>query len=117
MTYILKTIIADRYNLIPVNDVFRGLYLLKQKSEIDVIIVDFDHQPKECIDFILHTHTSKLYTQSLIVLSNVENKKNFQSLFDKRVHNCFIKPFDPTKVLYCINELMISISESKILKQ
>ena len=117
MTFLLKTTIADLYNLIPVNDVFKALYLIKQKNEIDIIIVDIDNQTKECIDFILHTHTSKLYNQSLIVLSNTENKKIFQSLFEKRVHKYFIKPFNPIQVLKCINELMISLSKSKTLKQ
>lgn len=117
MTHILKTILDDSYHFLTVEDIFKGMCLLKQKNEIDIIIVDIDYQTKESIDFLLHIYTSKLYNPSVIVLSKVENKKHLDLLTEESVYEYFIKPFNPIQLLNCINKLMASISMSQILKQ
>ncbi|MDQ6761218.1 MAG: hypothetical protein M3015_01160 [Bacteroidota bacterium] len=117
MTHILKTTLGYSYHLISVEDIFKAMYLLKQKREIDIIIIDIDYQIKESIDFVLHVCTSKLYNQSLIVLSNLENKKHLHLLPQGSVYEYFIKPFDPIQLLHCINKLMTSISMSQISQQ
>lgn len=105
MNYILKTVLANLYQLIIVEDVFLGMHLLKQKQDIDLIIIDVDYQTKEIVDMILHIDSSKIYKKPIIVLSGTENQQLNNSLIDSRVHASFTKPFNPLEMLGCINKL------------
>lgn len=117
MSYLLKTIIENSYDLTTVNDVFSGTYLLKKGNEIDIIIIDLDYQTKEGIDFILHIRTSKIYNQHLIILSNEENHESIEPLLNGSGYNYFVKPFNPINLSNRVNDLMISKALSKVLKQ
>ncbi len=117
MAYLLKTITHNLYNLIAVNDVFSGIHLLKQKNEIELIIIDIDYQTKESIDFILHIRSSKLYNQYQIILSSEQNHRIIEPLIKGSRYNYFIKPFNPIQLGSRINDLMITKAISKVSKQ
>lgn len=106
MNFLLQTILAKRYKLITVSDVFHGMYQLKHHSDIDLIIIDMDYQAQENKDFICHIKTSRLYSRPVIVLSS--NKSNeIDGLFaETKVYTHFIKPFNPLELERCISELM-----------
>ena len=92
--------------------IFQGMHLLRQKQNIDLIIIDIDFQTKESIDFILHINSSKVYNKPVIVLSSIQNPKTNEAEIEAQVYDYFIKPFSPIDLLKSISELTLTASAS-----
>jgi len=112
MSYLLQTVIGNIHKLVITEDVFQGMHQLKHKQNINLIIIDIDHQTKESIDFIQHINSSKLYNKPVIVLSNVQNKKSNEAVIETIVFKYFIKPFSPIELIHSIDKLVMSSSLS-----
>lgn len=112
MSYLIRTVLGNLFQLIIVEDVFHGMHRLKYKKDINLIIIDIDYQTKESIDFILHINSSKLYNKPLIVISSVQNQKTNEAVIEANVYDYFIKPFNPIELVDSINELILSASVS-----
>lgn len=105
MNYLIKTVLANLYKLIIVEDVFLGMHLLKQIKNIDLAIIDLDNQTKESIDLILHINSSKIFNIQIIALCSVENKQADTIAIADQVYASLIKPFNPIELLNRINKL------------
>jgi DNA-binding response OmpR family regulator len=104
MNYVLKTVLAEKYNLICVQDAFQGMSVLKEKKNIQCILVDIDYQTEQNIDFIQHLKNSFLYQCFIIVLSST--KEIDDSIMNANVHDVFIKPFNPSELKKSIDDVM-----------
>jgi DNA-binding NtrC family response regulator len=112
MSYLLQTVIGNKHKLVITEDVFQGMHQLKHKQNINLIIIDIDHQTKESIDFIQHINSSKLYNKPVIVLSDVQNQKLNEAVIEATVYDYFIKPFSPIELKKSIDKLALSLSLS-----
>lgn len=109
MNYLLKTVVSHQYGLITVDNVFRGMHLLKENKEIDLVIVDIDFQTKEAIDLILHIHSSRLYTQHVFALYSPQHYKANESTLKHCVYEHFKKPFNPIEIVKAIDKINTSM--------
>ncbi len=106
MNYLLKTGFSDKYKVITVANVFDALQELKRNEKIEMILVDIDHQTEECVDFVQHLNSSRLYSCSVIILGSSQNRELAKILSaNKDVHDAFIKPFDPLNLSRSIDDL------------
>lgn len=109
MNYLIGTVLSSFYKLTIVEDVFHGMLLLKQKKDFQLIIVDLDYQTKDTMDFILHINSSKLYNQRIIVLSGAQNFRTHEQALKSRIHERFIKPFNPIDLVNAIDKINVQI--------
>ena len=107
MNYLVRTVLSGLYQLVIVEDVFLGMHLLRQKLDINLVVIDIDYQTKESIDLILHINSSKIYNRPVIVLSSLENQQRYRSLMEARVYGHFVKPFNPIELVNSIDKLNI----------
>ena len=108
MNYLLQTVLSERYNMIPVSDVFQGMHEIKKRKVIELIIIDVDYHTEENWDFIQHIKTSGLYQDiPVIVLITDESKRTSGKLTEAKVDNFFYKPFSPLDIIRTIDELML----------
>jgi DNA-binding NtrC family response regulator len=96
MNYVLKTVMAGKYNLVAVQDAFQAMAVLREKKGIQCILIDIDYQTQQNIDFIQHLKNSYLYQCPIIVLSS--NKEIDDSIMNANVQDVFIKPFNPSEL-------------------
>jgi response regulator RpfG family c-di-GMP phosphodiesterase len=105
MNYLIKTVLGPLFHLIIVEDVFFGMLMLKQKQDINYVLIDIDYQTKESIDFILHIHSSTIYKKPVFVLLSTSNQKVKELLTEGSVAAYFIKPFNPVDLINRINSI------------
>ena len=108
MNYLLQTVLSNHYKLVPVADVFQGMYELKRNEEIALVIADVDYNTQESCDFIHHIKTSGLYNKPVIVLTSDKSKNTTDKIAETDVYAIFIKPFNPVDLVKTINELIIA---------
>lgn len=113
MNYLLKTVLSDRYEFLPVPDVFEAVNELKKREEIDLIIIDVDYSTEENWDFIEHINTSRLHQKPLIVLMSDKTKRTDERMATEKVYDFFFKPFSPPDLLRVIDRIMIPKTISK----
>lgn len=104
MTYLLQTVLSKQNQLVLVDDVFYGMHVLKHQEDVSLIIIDIDYQVKECINFIHHIESSKLYNRPLIILLSGENQKVKDFVVERGSYNCFLKPFSPMELAEEVSE-------------
>jgi DNA-binding response OmpR family regulator len=103
---ILLTTVSGKYTLIPLPNVFQGLHELKRKDAIHLVLIDFDDQGSNCLDFVQHITSSWLYNRPIIVLSsNIDDAKREQFL-NAGVRTLINKPFNPIELVKKIDELV-----------
>lgn len=109
MNYLLQTVLFHKYWLICVNDVFNGMYEIRNSKRIDLIIVDLDYQKKENLDFINHIKTSSLYNVPLVILASEDNQTVVENLsLTITIDKYFVKPFNPIDLSHSIDQLLLS---------
>ena len=99
MNYLLKTILEKAYQFVPANDVFQGMYYLRTKKEIRVLIVDLDYQPQQGWELIEHIKSSRLYQMPVIVLATDNTELLRQKCYELEVDEIFFKPFNPADLI------------------
>ena len=109
MNYLLQTVISDRYDFIPASDVFQGINELKNRPEIELIIIDVDYHTPDSWNFIQHIKTSGIYQdKQIIVLINGESKRVNEKTPEAKNYNFFYKPFSPLDMIKTIDEMMLT---------
>lgn len=104
MNYVLKTTVVDKYRVTTVQDAFQAMTVLKDKKDIQCILIDIDYQTEQNINFIQHLKNSYLYQYPIIVLSS--SKEIDDSIMNANVHDVFIKPFHPSELKKSIDDVM-----------
>jgi DNA-binding response OmpR family regulator len=105
MSYILESIMDEKFDVIAVDDVYSASEKLKRRKDIRTIIIDIDHSTNEVWDFIHHIKTSKFYNRPIIVLtSDKSNQTNLQAK-EAKIRYLLYKPFAPAEIMNQINEI------------
>jgi DNA-binding NtrC family response regulator len=94
--------------MIPVSDVFQGMYEIKKRKEVELIIVDVDYHTQENWDFIQHIKTSGLYQDIPVIVLMTDESKRMSGKMAESVYNFFYKPFSPLDIIRTIDELMFT---------
>jgi|GEM_PF-6990780 len=94
MNYLIKTVLSPKYNILLVNSVFDATTKIRAEKNINLLIVDVDHQPQESYDFINHISSSSIYRIPVIVLHTV-NKDILEKNLEGNYYKSFQKPFNP----------------------
>jgi DNA-binding response OmpR family regulator len=103
---VLLTIVSGKYVLIPLSDVFQGLYELRRKEAINLVLIDMDGQDSTCMDFVHHVSSSWLYRRPIIVLGSEIDELTREQLLDAGVRVMITKPFNPVELVRKIDELI-----------
>ena len=103
MSFLLQTIVGEKFDLIAVGNVFHGMSVIRKNRNIETIIVDLDFEPEEAWALINHIKTSKLYDLQVYVLSSVNNQKIQQNCLHYGIEEIFLKPFNPLEILRALN--------------
>ena len=106
MNYLLQTVLSDRYNFISATDVYQGIHELKNREEIELIIIDLDFHTEESWDFIQHIKTSGLYHDKPIIVLLSKGQKVNGTPVTSQVYDFFYKPFSPLDFIKTIDEVM-----------
>lgn len=104
---ILITIVAGKYTLIPLSNVFQGLHELRKKEAINLVLIDMDNQHTACLDFVQHVTSSWLYNRPIIVLASNMDETKKEQLLNAGVRVFINKPFNPVELVRKIDELVI----------
>lgn len=104
MNYLIVTILDNLFYIVIADDILEAMNFLRKRKEISFIIIDIDHQTKECIDFIQHIHSSTLYKRPVIGLVSGKNQKLTESVYPY-LYACFVKPFNPVELIQCVNSI------------
>ena len=102
MNYLLRTIFEKEYRLLPVADVFEGMYHLKTNKKISALIVDIDYQSQQGWELIEHIKSSILYDLPVIVLTTDNNELLQKKCYELEVDEIFFKPFNPVDLIATI---------------
>jgi two-component system, chemotaxis family, chemotaxis protein CheY len=107
MNFLLQTVLSDRYQFLPVSDVYAGMNELKRRDEITLIIIDLDYHTQENLDFVQHIQTSGIYQDiPVIILRSDDNAGLYQKEDLSDRYDFFYKPFSPIDLVSRINELV-----------
>lgn len=107
MNNVISTIVANSYQIVTSDNVFYAMQLLKDKPAIALIIIDIDSQTKESVEFIRHISSSKVYCKPCIVFSNLQSRNEIEAIVQTKLHDHFLKPFDPMELVKSIGKLGI----------
>ena len=99
MNLVLKNIFNKDYVFYPAGDVFTGFTFLKEISSIELIVIDFDEQCIDCLDFIHFVLSSKIYKKKMIVLVRKDQLSTLGSLRQEESVQIIIKPFSPSVLI------------------
>lgn len=108
ISYLLNTVLADRYDLITVSDVYAAIQKLKDNGSISLIIADTDNSGNDIWDFIEHISSSCLYNKPVIILSSDRTNEIEVKAKKSRVIEMFWKPFSPPDMVRKIDSIMTS---------
>jgi DNA-binding response OmpR family regulator len=107
MNYLLKTVLSNKYEFITTSDVFQGIHELKNRQEIDLVMIDVDYDPQESWNFIQHIQTSGLYQDvPVIVFVSKGSKALVESKLGFEADHFFYKPFSPMDVIKAVDALV-----------
>ena len=99
MNFLIETILSPKHKVVLAPDVFTGMQVLRNRSSVDVIIVDVDDHSTEALEFIYHVRNSRLYSDcTLISLRSQlipENNSDILQCIDR----IFYKPFSPEQLM------------------
>lgn len=109
MNYLLKTILANDYQFIPVEDVFHGMYHLRANKQLHALVVDLDYQTQQNWEMIEHIKSSRLYQIPVIVLATENTETLRQKCYELEVDEIFFKPFNPMDLIAAIKNT-VSVS-------
>ncbi|MFM1795302.1 MAG: hypothetical protein RL642_1687 [Bacteroidota bacterium] len=99
MNLVLKNIFNKDYIFYPSADVYTGFTLLKEISGIELIVIDFNEQCIDCLDFIHFILTSKIYKKKIIVLVDKDQLSSLGSLRQDESVQIILKPFSPSALI------------------
>lgn len=108
ISYLLNTVLADRYDLITVSDVYAAMQKLKDNESISLIIADTDNGGTDIWDFIEHISSSCLYKKPVIILSSDRTKETESKAKKSKVVEMFWKPFSPPEMVRKVDSIMTS---------
>ena len=114
MNYLLRTILGKEYSFVPVDDVFQGMFQLRTRQNIELLIVDIDFQPQQSWEFINHIKTSKLYEIPVMVLTTLNNQSIQQKCYEVAIDEIFVKPFDPVELISSVRSIIASREFSNV---
>lgn len=106
MNFLLQTVLSDEYNIISIDDVFQGMFELKHREGIDLIILDIDYDIEESWGFIHHIKSSWLFQRPIIALTSDESEITSNKLSRAKVDDYFYKPFSPMELKRTVDELI-----------
>jgi response regulator RpfG family c-di-GMP phosphodiesterase len=108
MNFLFQTVLAGKYKVIPVGDVYQGMSELKRKEDIRLILIDLDYHTPEAWEFIQHIQTSGLYQDMPVVVLASKNDRRHEGLDLSKIYNLFYKPFSPVDIVSRIDELVFT---------
>ena len=105
MNFLLETVLGPKHTVELVSDVVRGMQILKNRNKVDVIILDIDNNTPEILEFIYHVKSSRLYSNSeiLVIGTNAKIEANITEL--QSVTKIFPKPFSPELLVDYVTNL------------
>jgi two-component system, chemotaxis family, chemotaxis protein CheY len=108
MNFLFQTVLAGKYKVLPVADVYQAMSELKRREDIRLILIDLDYHTQEAWEFIQHIQTSVLYKDMPIVVLASKNDRRHEGLDLSKVYNLFYKPFSPVDIVNRIDELVMA---------
>ena len=108
MHYLFQTIFKDEFKLIPVKDVISGMYHLRTNKNVELIIIDIDHEQEQSWEMIHHIKTSKLYDLPVIILTSNNNDTVRNKCYELGIDEVFFKPFNPVDLIAAVKSLQTS---------
>lgn len=105
MNFLLQTILSETYTVLVAKDVYDGMQLLRNRSNIDTIIIDIDNDTAENLEFVYHIKSSRLFSQcKILVLGSITKvEANLDEL--SGVDKIFHKPFSPQTLMESIKKI------------
>ncbi|MCB0774992.1 MAG: response regulator [Chitinophagaceae bacterium] len=108
ISFLLHTVLADRYELITVSDAYSAMMQIKSNESISLIIADIDNGGNDIWDFIEHIGTSYLYNRPVMLLSSNRTKEIETKAMRSGVVETFWKPFSPPDMVRKVDSIMTS---------
>lgn len=109
MNFLLETVLGPKNTVELVSDVVRGMQVLKNRNKVDVIILDIDNNTPEILEFIYHVKSSRLYSNSEILVIGTSSKIEANITELQSVTKIFPKPFSPELLV----DYVTNLSEEK----
>lgn len=106
LNFLFRTSLSKKYQFIQTSDVYHGVYELKKREDIELIIVDIDYHTQENIDFIHHINSSGFYQLPMIVVGSDKSLKSKIPFCEGNTVEFVLKPFNPQKLVEKIDECM-----------
>ena len=106
ISFLLQTVLADRYELITVTDAYSAMMQIKSNETISLVIVDIDNGGNDIWDFIEHIGTSYLYNRPVMLLSSEKTKEIETKAKRSGVVETFWKPFSPPDMVRKVDSIM-----------
>ncbi|RZK01359.1 MAG: response regulator [Flavobacterium sp.] len=110
MNYLLQTVITPKHSIVLVHDAMEGMHVLRNKTSVDVVIIDLDYDTQDNLELIHYLKSSRLYSAcKVIVLCSAVNMTLSET--DKNnIDRFFSKPFGPVQLIDYINTLSMQKS-------
>lgn len=105
MSYVLQSIMNEKFDVIVVDDIYSASEKLKKRLDIKTIIIDIDQSTGEAWDFIHHIKTSRFFYKPIIVLTSDKSKQTNIQAKEAKIKFLIHKPFTPSEILNQIKEI------------
>lgn len=105
MNFLIQTVLSPKHTIILAPDVVRGMQVLKNRSSIDVIIVDAENDSAEDLEFIYHVRNSRLYSDCILISLRSQMISERDADVIQCIDRIFYKPFSPEQLIDYVNRL------------
>lgn len=95
MNLVLKNIFRSS-SFFLASDVYSGFTLLRSHKGINLIIIDFDEECKDCLEFVCFVNSSKIYKRKILILASKHQMITLSVLEHSENVQVLLKPFNPT---------------------
>ena len=109
MNYLLQTCFENKFQFVPVSDVFQAMHQLRTDKRICFLIVDLDFHPQQSWELIEHIKSSRLYDVPVVVLATENTEILRQKCYEYEVDEIFFKPFNPVDLIAAIGNTVATV--------
>jgi PleD family two-component response regulator len=105
MCFMFKTMLSKNYSVSEVSNSFFAMQELASGTVYELLILNVNAVPSENFEFLQHISTSSLYKKiPVIIISSSSDKTLKDKFLLMNVLSVFEKPFDPIKIIQCIQD-------------
>lgn len=105
MNFLIETVLSPNHTVILAQDVFNGMHILRNRSTVDLIIVDGDDDSAECLEFIYHVRNSLFYSGCKLISLRSRMISDRNADIVRCIDRIFYKPFSPEQLIDYVDSL------------